>query len=99
MDIGDGKKLTCLGDEPYSPFEKEYVQNSDWLLHEAFCHYSQRDIFDPYEKNHSTVKDTYKLAEKLDVKNLTLSHRRYKPRSKKRIVSERRSTRIQRSLL
>ncbi len=25
------------------------------MLHEAFCLYSQADIFDPYEKHHSTV--------------------------------------------
>ena len=34
--------------------------------------YSQRDVFDPYEKHHSTVKDACELAEKLNVKNLLL---------------------------
>lgn len=28
------------------------------------------DIFDPYEKHHSTVKDACELAEKLNVENL-----------------------------
>ena len=36
--------------------------------------YSERDIFDPYEKHHSTVKDACELAEKLNVKNLLLYH-------------------------
>ncbi len=74
MDIGDGKKLTCCGDEPYSDCEQKYAENSEWLLHEAFCLYSQRDIFEPYEKHHSTVKDACELAERLKVKNLLLYH-------------------------
>lgn len=71
---GEGKKLTCCGDEPYSEFEYEYAKDSDWLLHEAFCLYSQADVFKPYEKNHSTVKDACQLAEQLGVKNLVLYH-------------------------
>lgn len=55
MHYGDGKKLTCCGDEP-------------------FCLYSQADIFQPYEKNHSTVADACKLAEELKIKNLVLYH-------------------------
>ncbi len=74
MDMGDGRKLTCCGDEPYTEREEKYAKNSEWLLHEAFCLYSQRDIFDPYEKHHSTVKDACELAEKLNVKNLLLYH-------------------------
>ena len=74
MEIGDAKKLTCCGDEPCNDYGKPYAENSDWLLHEAFCLYSQADIFDPYGKNHSTVKDACELAEKLRVKNLLLYH-------------------------
>ena len=74
MDIGNGRKLTCCGDEPYTEREEKYAKDSEWLLHEAFCLYSQRDIFDPYEKHHSTVKDACELAEKLNVKNLLLYH-------------------------
>ena len=74
MDLGNGKKLTCCGDEPYDVCEEKYARNSEWLLHEAFCLYSERDIFDPYEKHHSTVKDACELAEKLNVKNLLLYH-------------------------
>lgn len=70
----DDKKLTCLGDEPFHDHEKEYVENSDWLMHEAFCLYSQKDIFKPYEKHHSTVKDACLLANEMKVKNLILYH-------------------------
>ena len=71
---GNGKKLTCCGDEPYAECERVYAENSEWLLHEAFCLYSERDIFDPYEKHHSTVKDACELAEKLNIRNLLLCH-------------------------
>ena len=43
-------------------------------MHEAFCLSSQAEIFHPYEKHHSTVKDACELEEKLHVKNLLLYH-------------------------
>ena len=36
--------------------------------------HSEADIFSPYEKHHSTVKDACELAEKLEVQNLLLYH-------------------------
>lgn len=74
MDIGGGDKLTCCGDEPCSPFTESYARGSKWLLHEAFCLHDQADIFHPYEKHHSTVKDAGELAERLEVRNLLLYH-------------------------
>ena len=74
MQTQNGKKITCCGDEPYCEAEYEYVRGSDLMLHEAFCLYGQRDIFEPYKKNHSTVKDACELAEKLQVPNLVLYH-------------------------
>lgn len=74
MDMNNGMWLTCCGDEPYCDCEEKYAKNSEWLLHEAFCLFSERDIFDPYEKHHSTVKDACELAEKLGIKNLLLYH-------------------------
>ncbi len=74
MELNHGEKLTCCGDEPYNPCEREYAENSKWLLHEAFCLHSQADIFSPYEKHHSTVKDACELAEELGITNLILYH-------------------------
>ena len=74
MDLGNGQKITCCGDEPYNRCEKQYVENSTWLLHEAFCLYGQADMFKPYEKHHSTVREACQLAEELNVKNLILYH-------------------------
>ncbi|AND85541.1 MBL fold metallo-hydrolase [Clostridium tyrobutyricum] len=74
MYLKNDEKLTCCGDEPYNYYNKDYVQGSKWLLHEAFCLHSQADIFKPYEKHHSTVKDACQLAEQLNVENLLLYH-------------------------
>lgn len=74
MDLGGGRKLTCCGDEPYRVCAYKYAKNSAWLLHEAYCLYSQADIFKPYEKNHSTVKDACETAQMLGVENLVLYH-------------------------
>ena len=43
-------------------------------MHEAFCLYSQMDIFKPHENHHSTVKEACQLAEHLQVENLLLYH-------------------------
>ena len=43
-------------------------------MHEAFCLYSQKDIFKPYEKHHATAKDACINADKLNVKNIILYH-------------------------
>lgn len=72
--LKNGKTLTCMGDEPYNPLCRKYVENSDWLLGEAFCLYRDREIYKPYEKHHSTVKDTCELAAQLNIKNLVLWH-------------------------
>ncbi len=74
MALDEGRKLTCCGDEPLAKAAEHYAEGSDWMLHEAFCLYAQRDIFDPYEKHHSTVKDACELAQRLGVKNLLLYH-------------------------
>ena len=72
--LKNGKKLTCAGDEPYNEANEEQVRGSAWLLHEAFCLDSQADIFKPYEKHHSTVKDACVLADRLGIENLVLWH-------------------------
>ena len=70
----DGKRLTCLGDEPYHAHCQAYAAGSDWLLSEAFCQYADRERFKPYEKHHSTVKEACETAQALQVRNLVLYH-------------------------
>ena len=67
-------KLTFCGDEPCHESSERYVLGCEWLIHEAFCLHSQAERFRPYEKHHSTVKDSCELAERLNVKNLILCH-------------------------
>ena len=74
MGLGGGRRLVCCGDEPLSDAGRPYAVGADWLLHEAFCLFSQADVFDPYEKHHSTVRDACALAQELGVKNLLLYH-------------------------
>ncbi|RII35328.1 MBL fold metallo-hydrolase [Clostridium chromiireducens] len=72
--LSNGKFMTFLGDEPYRDAVKDYCENVDYLFHEAFCLYSQREIFKPYEKHHATAKDACKNAKELNVKNVILYH-------------------------
>lgn len=66
--------MVCLGDEPCHVTSEKYVKNADWLLAEAFCLKKDKDLFHPYEKNHSTAYDAGQTAERLGVKNLLLYH-------------------------
>lgn len=72
--LSDGQRLCCLGDEPFSPQSRQYAEDADWLMSEAFCLYEDRERFLPYEKHHSTVLDAARLADELNVKNLILYH-------------------------
>lgn len=72
--LPDNIRLVCLGDEPYNENNRNYVEDADWLLCEAFCLYKDRHVFKPYEKHHSTALEAGLLAEKLNVKNLLLYH-------------------------
>ena len=74
MELGDGRRLVCCGDEPLSEKGRPYARGADWMLHEAFCLHAEADIFRPYEKHHSTVKDACEAAEELGVRNLLLYH-------------------------
>lgn len=66
--------LACLGDEPYNSICEKYVQNCDYMMAEAFCMYEDKEKYKPYEKHHSTAKDTAATAKKLGIKNLIIYH-------------------------
>lgn len=74
MELKSGRRFTFVGDEPYREHEREYAAGADWLLHEAFCLYEERERFKPYEKHHTTVRDACQIGEELQVKNLILYH-------------------------
>lgn len=72
--LTNGSAITFTGDEPYNPLCQKYIIDSDWLLSEAFCLYSDRHVFKPYEKHHCTVKEACENAAILNIKNLVLWH-------------------------
>lgn len=75
MELDDARNtLVCCGDEPYNEDACGWARGCKWMLHEAFCLYSEADIFEPYEKYHSTVKDACEMAQRQQVRNLVLYH-------------------------
>ncbi len=74
LDMGEGRRLVCCGDEPLSASGEPYARGAEWLLHEAFCLEAEADRFRPYEKHHSTVASACRTAERLGVRNLLLYH-------------------------
>jgi ribonuclease Z len=72
--FADGKKLSYLGDEPLRDNCLSCVENSDVLLHEAFCTSDEVERFKPYEKHHGTAKEAGQNAAKAHAKTLVLFH-------------------------
>ncbi len=72
--LANGRKLTFTGDEPLREFCYHYAQGSDWMIHEAYCLYSERDRYNPHDKGHGTVKESCELASYLGIPNLVLWH-------------------------
>ncbi|SHI85411.1 ribonuclease Z [Clostridium cavendishii DSM 21758] len=70
----DNISLAFIGDEPYKAYLFKYCNNSDYLIHEAYCLYEEREIFKPYEKSHTTVKEACENATELNVDNIILLH-------------------------
>ena len=70
----NNKRLCFLGDEECNPKIYSKIENMDYIMHEAFCLESEKDIFKPYKHKHSTVKSVCEKMEKLNVKNLILYH-------------------------
>lgn len=74
MDLGDGRFAACCGDETFNETERAYCEGADWLFHEAFCLYGDRERFNPYKKHHSTAFDAGRIAADLHVRNLLIYH-------------------------
>ena len=72
--IPNGKRLCCLGDEPYNPLCRSYAEGADVLMCEAFCLYADHERFQPYEKHHSSALDAARTAESLHARTLILYH-------------------------
>lgn len=75
MWINDKEKFTFIGDEVCSETTEEYVENSKWLFADAYMAGEEAEIYNPIKRHHhSTVKFTASLCQRLNVKNVILSH-------------------------
>ncbi|MDO5556818.1 MAG: MBL fold metallo-hydrolase [Clostridia bacterium] len=76
MWINENERLTFIGDEVCSSYiEKDYVKNTKWLIGDAYMAGDEAEKYNPIKKHrHSTVKFISELSERLDVKNIILSH-------------------------
>lgn len=72
--LPSGRRLTCLGDEPFHPSCERYAAGCDLLMSEAFCLHADSERFRPYEKHHSTARDAGRVAASLGAKALLLYH-------------------------
>lgn len=70
----NGKKLSFLGDEPFCEYERRFVENSHYLLQEAYCLFSEKEKYNPYEKHHGTVLDSCRNAYSLGAVATLLFH-------------------------
>lgn len=67
--------FTFIGDEVCSESTEKYVKDSDWLFADAYMADQEAEKYNPMEKHHhSTVKYVSQLCERLNVKNVILSH-------------------------
>ncbi len=72
--LPSGEVLSYLGDEPLHAENYNYIRNTKWLIAEALCLDSEKDIYKPHEISHGTVVDACRIADMLNVKNLVLTH-------------------------
>ena len=70
----NGKGLAFIGDETLNPILYDRFRNFDYMMHEAFCLYSEENIYHEFLKNHSTTKDVSEVMNELGIKNLILYH-------------------------
>lgn len=69
------EKFTFIGDEVCSETTEKYVEHSKWLFADAYMAGEEAEMYNPIKRHHhSTVKFVAELCQRLDVKNVILSH-------------------------
>lgn len=75
MWLNNNEKFTFIGDETCQPSTEKYVENSKWLFADAYMAGQEAEEYDPIRRHaHSTVKFVAELCERLNVKNVIMSH-------------------------
>ncbi|MCR5146888.1 MAG: MBL fold metallo-hydrolase [Clostridia bacterium] len=73
--LNENDKFTFIGDEVCQTTTEKYVENSKWLFADTFMAGNEAEVYDPIKRHaHSTVKFVAELCERLNVKNVIMSH-------------------------
>ncbi len=72
--LHNGKRLAFAGDEPIQDVNRPQIRGCEIIMQEAYCTYSDVDVFRPYEKHHGTVMDSCKNATELGAQMTILFH-------------------------
>lgn len=75
MWLNDNEKFTFIGDEVCQESTEKYVEDSKWLFADAYMAGKEAEEYNPIKRHsHSTVKFVAELCERLNVKNVIMSH-------------------------
>lgn len=75
MWLNEEEKFTFIGDEVCQEPTEKYIENSKWLFADAYMAGKEAEEYEPIKRHHhSTVKFVANLCQKLNVKNVILSH-------------------------
>lgn len=75
MDYLPDKQFVFLGDEVCNQNTEKYLQNCEWIFSDAYMAGKEAEEYNPIEKHHhSTVRFVAEMAERLNIKNVILSH-------------------------
>ena len=75
MMLNEAEKFTFIGDETCQESTEKYIENSKWLFADAYMAGEEAEEYNPIKRHHhSTVKFVASLCQRLNVKNVILSH-------------------------
>lgn len=75
IELENNNTFSFIGDETCNPQTEKYIQNSNWLFADAYMCGKEADEYNPIKRHHhSTVKFVAELCERLNIKNVILSH-------------------------
>lgn len=89
--IINNKRIVFLGDETLNPSLYDRFKDFDYVMHEAFCLESEKNIHQNFLKNHSTTKNVCEVMNELGIKNLILYHTEESHKEKRKELYEKES--------
>ena len=75
MNYSPNKQFAFLGDEVCNEKTEKYIKDCEWIFSDAYMAGKEAEEYNPIERHHhSTVKFVAEMAERLNIKNIILSH-------------------------